>query len=70
MGDGAADRVDVERLGQRELLFAVDVEGEQGVGAGVAQHGGKVVAVQLEVAGFGAVAVQHGGDATFAAGAA
>ena len=41
--DVAADRVDVERLGQRELLLALDVEGEHGVGAGVSQHGGEVM---------------------------
>ena len=49
--DVAADRVDVERLGQRELLLAVDVEGEHGVGAGVAQHGGEVVAGQQRCCG-------------------
>src|SRR6202008_3850229 len=47
--DAAADRVDVERLGQRELLFALDVEGEHRVGAGVTQHGGEVVGVEFEV---------------------
>ncbi len=42
--DAAADRVDVERLGQRQLLLAVDVEGQHRVGAGVPQHGGEVTA--------------------------
>ena len=68
--DVAADRVDVERLGQRELLLAVDVEGQHGVGAGVAQHGGEVVGGQQQVLRVGAVAVEHGGHLAVAAGAA
>ena len=68
--DVAADRVDVERLGQRELLLALDVEGQHGVGAGVAQHGGEVVGVELEVLRVGAVAVEDGGHLAVAAGAA
>ena len=43
--DVAADRVDVEGLGQRELLLALDVQGEHGVGAGVTEHGREVVGV-------------------------
>ena len=68
--DVAADRVDLERLGQRELLLAVDVEGEHRVGAGVAQHGREVVGVEFEVLRVAAVAVEDGGNLAVATGAA
>ena len=66
--DVAADRVDLERLGQRELLLALDVECEHCVGAGVAQHGREVVGVELQVLGVGAVAVKHRGHLAIAPG--
>ena len=56
------------RLGQRERLRAVDVEGQHGVGAEVTQHGGEVAGGELEVLGVGAVAVEHRGDLAVAAG--
>ncbi len=68
--DVAADRVDVERLGQRELLLALDVEGEHGVGAGVSQHGSEVMPGQQKVLRVGAVAVEHRGDLALAPSAA
>lgn len=68
--DVAADRVDLQRLGQRELLGAGDVECQHGVGAGVAQHGGEVAAVELQVLRVGAVAVEHHGHTAFTAGTA
>ena len=68
--DAATDRVDFERLGQRELLLALDVEGEHCVGAGVAQHGGEVVGVEFQVLRVGAVAVEDGRHLAVAAGAA
>ena len=70
MLDVAPDRVDVERLGQRELLLAVDVEGQHGVGAGVPQHRGEVMAGQQQMLRIGAVAVEHGGNLAGAARAA
>src|ERR1700722_19586661 len=60
--DGAADRVDVESLGQRQLFFAVDVEGQHRVGAGVAQHRGEVVSGQFQVLRVSTVAVEDGGN--------
>ena len=66
--DVAADRVDLQRLGQRERFRAVDVEGEHGVGAGVAQHGGEVAGGEHQVLRVGAVAVEDGGDLAVAAG--
>ena len=68
MLDVAADRVDVQRLGQRELLFALDVEDQHGVGAGVAQHGRQFAGGQQQVLRVGAVAVEHGGHLAVAAG--
>ena len=58
----ALDRVDVERLGQRQLLLAVDVEGQHGVGAGMPQHRGELMAGQQQMLRIGAVAVEHGGN--------
>ena len=58
----------VERLGQRQLLLAVDVEGQHRVGAGVPQHGREVVSGQLQVLGIGAVTVEHGGNLAVAPG--
>ena len=66
MRDAAADRVDRERLGQCQLLFALDVEGQHRVGAGVPQHGGKVLPGQLQVLWISAVAVEHGRNPAFA----
>ena len=68
--DVAPDRMDLERLGQRQLLLAVDVEREDGVGAGVAEHRGEVTAGQQQMLRVGAVAVEHGGDLACAACAA
>ena len=68
--DIAADRVDLERLGQRELLLALDVEGEHRVGAGVPEHRREVVGVEFEVLRVGAVAVEDRGHLAVAAGAA
>ncbi len=68
--DAAADRVEFQRLGQRELLLALDVEGEHRVGTGVAQHGREVVGVEFEVLRVAAVAVKDGGHLAVAAGAA
>ncbi len=70
MGDAATDRVQGERLGQRELLGALDVEGEHRVRAGVAQHRGEVVGVEFEMLGITAVAVEDRDDLAVAAGAA
>jgi hypothetical protein len=63
----AADRVDVERLGQRELFFAVDVESEHGVGAGVAKDRGEIASGQFEVLRVSAVAVEDGRNLAFSA---
>jgi hypothetical protein len=68
--DVAADRVDLEGLGQRELFLALDVEGEHCVGAGVPKHGGEVVGVELKVLRVGAVAVEDRGHLAEAPGAA
>ena len=68
--DVAADRVDVEGLGQRELLLALDVEGEHRVGAGVTEHGREVVGVELQVLRVLAVAVEDRGNLAVAPGAA
>ncbi len=70
MLDVAADGVDDDRLGQRELVLAVDVEGEDGVGAVVTQHGCELEVGEGEVPGLGAVAVEDGGDLAGATGAA
>ncbi len=67
--DVAANRVDVECLRQRELLVALDVEGEHGVRAGVTQHGREVVGVKLEVLRVGPVAVEDRGNPAVAPGA-
>jgi hypothetical protein len=67
--DVAPDRVDLERLRQRQLLLALDVQGEHGVGARVPQHGGEITAGQQQVLRIGAVAVEHGGDLALAPGA-
>ncbi len=68
--DAPADRVHGEGLGQCQLLLAVDVEGQHRIGAGLAQNGGEVVGVELEVLGLGAVAVQDDGNFAVAAGLA
>ena len=68
--DVAADRVDVECPGQRELFLAVDVESEHGVGAGVTEHRREVVGVKLQVLGVFAVAVEDRGNLAVAPGAA
>ena len=68
MHDVAADRVDVEGFGQRQLFFAGDVQGEHRVGARVAQHGGVVVSGQLHVLRLCAVAVDDGGNPALAPG--
>ena len=61
--------MDLERLGQRELLLAVDVERQHRVGAGVAQHGREVVGVEFEVLRVAAVAVEDRGHLAVAPGA-
>ena len=70
MLDVALDRMDLERLGQRQLLLAADVERQDGVGTGVPEHRGEVTPGQQQMLRVGAVAVQHGGDLAFAACAA
>src|SRR5699024_850475 len=68
--DHAGQRVHVDLLGQRELLLALDVQREDGVGARVAQDRGELERAEQQVAGLGVVAVEHGGDQEVAAGAA
>ena len=63
--DDRLDRVTLHVLGQRELLLAVDLDGQQGVGVLERHH--RVVAGQGDVHGLGAVAVHHGGDLVVAA---
>jgi len=41
--NGAADRVDIERFGQRQLFLTGDVEGQHRVSAGMPQYGREVV---------------------------
>ena len=68
--DDAADRVDLDVLGQRELLGAVDVEREERVGATVLEGHHRLVAGQDHVDRLVAVAVDDGGDLVVAADAA
>ena len=66
---GARQRVALHGLGQRELLLAVQDDGQQGVGATVAQGRGELAGRQRQVDDVLAVPVQDGGDAAGAAGA-
>ena len=66
----AADRVDLNLLGQRELRSALDVELEQGVGAGVLERHHRGVTRQGHVDRVLAVTVDDGGDLVVAADAA
>ena len=68
--DDAADRVDLDVLGQGELLGAVDVEREERVGATVLEGHHRLVAGQDDVDRLVAVAVDDGGDLVVAADAA
>jgi hypothetical protein len=54
--------VDRQRLGQRQLFLAIDVEGQHRVGAGVTQHRGEVAPGQLQVLRLSAVTVEYGRD--------
>src|SRR5215213_2738421 len=67
---GALDRVALHGLGEGQLLLAVEDDGQQGVGATVAQRRGELAGRQRQVDDVLAVPVQDGGDATLAAGAA
>ena len=60
--DVVADGVHDDRLGQCNLLRALDVEGEDGVGAVCTEDGGEVASRHIEVAGIFTVAVQNRGD--------
>ena len=53
--------MDVEGLGQGELLGAVDLKGEHRVGTCVPQHGSEVMTRQFQVLRLAAMAVEHGG---------
>src|SRR5690606_29984224 len=68
--DVATDRVHDDRLGQRQLLLAVDHEVEHRVGAVLTQDRRERLGVERQVLGIGLVAVQHGGDVAVATGAA
>ena len=61
---GALERVALHGLGQGQLLLAVQHDGQQGVGAAVAQRGGELARRQRQVDDVLAVPVQDGGDAT------
>jgi hypothetical protein len=63
----AADRVDLDLLGQRELLVALDVELEQGVRAAVLERHHRGVAREGQVDRVVAVAVHDRGDLVLAA---
>src|SRR5699024_11584476 len=67
--DGAVHGVDLDVLGQGELVLALDREGEQGVDV-VLQGQEGLVAGQAQVYRVCAVPVQHGRDVAGAAGAA
>ena len=67
---GALERVALHGLGEGELLLAVQHDGQQGVGAAVAQRRGELAGRQRQVDDVLAVPVQDGGDAAGAAGAA
>ncbi len=64
--DIAAHRMHREGFGQRQLFSAIEIEAQDRVGSGVAQHRGVVAGIKFEVLGFGAVAVEHRGDLAFA----
>ena len=66
----ALDRVALDRLRDGQLLAAFELEGEQHVGAAVADGVGELAGRQRHVARIGAVAVDDGGDLAGAAGAA
>ena len=68
--NGATDRVDIERLGQRQLLFALDIEGQHRVGAGVPQHRREVLSGQFQMLWVGPVTIDDGGNLALAPGSA
>ncbi|ETZ70872.1 hypothetical protein L835_3796 [Mycobacteroides abscessus MAB_110811_1470] len=47
----AADRVDLDGLGEGQLLASLDVQGQDRVGARVAQDGREVMGGQVQVLG-------------------
>ena len=60
--DHSADGITLDRLRQRELVAALDLQREQDVGTGVGVQSPLELATgQRDVAGVGAVAVQDGG---------
>jgi len=69
MLDVVAQRVDDDRLGQRQLGGVVDVEGEDGVGAVLTDDAGELQGGQRQVARVGAVTVEDRGDLAGATGA-
>ncbi len=66
--DDLLDRVALDVLDQGQVLFAVDVQGQQGVGDADGQGGG--LGRQVDVDRLGAVAVDDGRDLVGHAGAA
>src|SRR5665811_331967 len=58
--DDRPDRVALDVLGQGQVVLAVDLDGEQGVGDLEGQH--RLVARQADVDRLGAVAVHDSGD--------
>src|SRR5918997_426702 len=59
----AGQRVALDGLGERQLLLAVEDDGEQGVVAAVAQRRGELAGRQGQVDDVLAVPVEDGGDA-------
>ena len=63
--DDRTDRVALDVLGQGQVILAVDLDGQQGVGNLQSQH--RLVARQADMNWFGAVAVHDGGDVVLTA---
>src|SRR5205823_4756465 len=62
----APGRVPLDLPGEGEVLLAVHLDGDQGVGAGLAgQDVGELAAGHREVGGVGLEAVHHGRDIAF-----
>src|ERR1035437_3190233 len=63
--DDRPDRIALDVLGQGQVVLAVDLDGEQRVGALEGQH--RLVARKADMNRFGAVAVHDGGDVVLTA---